>query len=280
MKKIFDSVSNDCSKIVTESYSTSFSLATKMIHNSIRNDIYNIYGFVRFADEIVDTFHNYKKKELFERFEEDLNDALKNRISLNPILNSFQNTVFKYKIDQALIKSFMQSMRWDLNKKKYLNEKDYKDYIYGSADVVGLMCLKVFVNGDKEKYDELKKNAMSLGSAFQKVNFLRDVKNDFENLNRSYFPKINFLNFSEKDKNDIIVEIEKDFENGLKGILLLPNNSRFGVFTAYKYYFSLLKKLKRTPSRFIISTRIRIPNYVKMGLLAESYINYHFNTFK
>tara|TARA_A200000113_G_C8789871_1_gene330507 strand:- start:427 stop:951 length:525 start_codon:yes stop_codon:yes gene_type:complete len=174
----------------------------------------------------------------------------------------------------------MKSMRWDLHKKKYLTRSDYKKYIYGSADVVGLMCLKVFVNGDKEKYDELKKSAMSLGSAFQKVNFLRDVKNDFEHLKRSYFPKIDFFNFSEKDKNDIIIEIEKDFENGLKGILLLPNNSRFGVFTAYKYYFSLLKKLKRTPSRFIISTRIRIPNYVKMGLLAESYINYHFNTFK
>ena len=277
MKKIFDSVSNECSRIVTESYSTSFSLATKMLHNSIRKDIYNIYGFVRFADEIVDTFHNYKKKELFERFEEDLNDALKNKISLNPILNSFQNTVFKYKIDQALIKSFMQSMRWDLNKKKYLNEKDYKDYIYGSEDVVGLMCLKVFVKGDSTEYNNLKKSAMSLGSAFQKVNFLRDIKNDVNFLKRSYFPNFDFDSFTDDKKNEIINEIEKDFDFGLKGILKLPKEARFGVYTAYKYYHKLLLKLKQTPSKKIKDARIRVPNYQKITVLAQSYLNYRLN---
>ena len=176
MKQLFDLVSNDCSKNVTEKYSTSFSLATRMLDHSIRSDIYNIYGFVRFADEIVDTFHQYPKKELFDRFEENLNHSLKNKISLNPILNSFQMTVNKYNIDLDLVKAFMTSMRWDLHKKKYLNNKDYKKYIYGSADVVGLMCLKVFVKGDEKKFNDLKDNAMSLGSAFQKVNFLRDLK--------------------------------------------------------------------------------------------------------
>ena len=280
MKELFDIVSEKCSEKVTKSYSTSFSIATKMLSSSIQQDIYNIYGFVRLSDEIVDSLHNYDKELLFNRFEKDLNNALKEKISLNPILNSFQHTFHKFNFDMELVNSFMKSMRWDLHKKKYLTKSDYNEYIYGSADVVGLMCLKVFVNGNKNKYEKLKKYAMSLGSAFQKVNFLRDVKDDFENLNRSYFPKIDFFNFSEKDKNNIILEIEKDFENGLKGIFLLPNNSRFGVYTAYKYYFRLLKKLKRTPSEFIISTRIRIPNYVKMGLLAESYFKYHFNTYK
>ena len=280
MKELFDIVSEKCSEKVTKSYSTSFSIATKMLSSSIQQDIYNIYGFVRLSDEIVDSLHNYDKELLFNRFEKDLNNSLKEKISLNPILNSFQHTFHKYNFDMELVNSFMKSMRWDLHKKKYLTKSDYNEYIYGSADVVGLMCLKVFVSGDKKKYEKLKKYAMSLGSAFQKVNFLRDVKDDFENLNRSYFPQIDFFNFSEKDKNKIILEIEKDFENGLKGIFLLPNNSRFGVYTAYKYYFRLLKKLKRTPSKFIISTRIRIPNYVKMGLLAESYFKYHFNTYK
>ena len=280
MKELFDIVSEKCSEKVTKSYSTSFSIATKMLASHIQQDIYNIYGFVRLSDEIVDSLHNYDKELLFNRFEKDLNNSIKEKISLNPILNSFQHTFHKYNFDISLVNSFMKSMRWDLYKKKYSSNSDYKEYIYGSADVVGLMCLKVFVDGDNEKYNELKKYAMSLGSAFQKVNFLRDVKNDFENLNRTYFPKVDFLNFSEKDKNKIILEIESDFKNGLKGIYLLPNNSRFGVYTAYKYYISLLKKLKKTPSKSIISTRIRIPNYVKMGLLAESYLNYHFNSYK
>ena len=182
MKKLFDSVSEDCSRSVTQSYSTSFSMATKMLDASIRNHIYNIYGFVRFADEIVDSFHEYPKEELLNRFEDDLYFSLKNKISLNPILNSFQKTVNVFSIDKTLIAAFLKSMRWDLEKKVYKTEKDYKDYIYGSADVVGLMCLKVFVKGDNAKYKELKPSAMALGSAFQKVNFLRDLKNDYQEL--------------------------------------------------------------------------------------------------
>ena len=206
MKELFDVVSEKCSEKVTKSYSTSFSMATKMLATSIQQDIYNIYGFVRLSDEIVDSLHNYDKELLFNRFEEDLKNSIKEKISLNPILNSFQHTFHKYNFDIELVNSFMKSMRWDLHKKKYSNKTDYNEYIYGSADVVGLMCLNVFVDGDTKKYNELKQYAMSLGSAFQKVNFLRDVKNDFENLNRSYFPKVNFFDFSENDKNNIIAE--------------------------------------------------------------------------
>lgn len=277
MKKLFDEVSFQCSKGVTESYSTSFSLATKMLDKSIRSDIYNIYGFVRFADEIVDSFHDYPKEDLFNRFEEDLNLAIENKISLNPILNAFQHSFHKYAIDRTLVDAFMRSMRWDLSKKTYLTEEDYKAYIYGSADVVGLMCLKIFVNGDNSAYLHLKSSAMALGSAFQKVNFLRDLKDDFEGLNRSYFPNINLKEFSEENKIAIILEIEGDFEKGLEGIFQLPNSARFGVYTAYKYYSRLLNKLKKTPSIDITSARIRVPNYEKMGVLARSYVNYRFN---
>lgn len=277
MKKLFDEVSFQCSKGVTESYSTSFSLATKMLDKSIRSDIYNIYGFVRFADEIVDSFHDYPKEDLFNRFEEDLNLAIENKISLNPILNAFQHSFHKYAIDRTLVDAFMRSMRWDLSKKTYLTEEDYKAYIYGSADVVGLMCLKIFVNGDNLAYLHLKSSAMALGSAFQKVNFLRDLKDDFEGLNRSYFPNINLKEFSEENKIAIIHEIEGDFEKGLEGIFQLPNSARFGVYTAYKYYSRLLNKLKKTPSIDITSARIRVPNYEKMGVLARSYVNYRFN---
>ena len=277
MKQLFDIVSNDCSKNVTEKYSTSFSLATRMLDQSIRSDIYNIYGFVRFADEIVDTFHQYPKKELFNRFEENLNHSLKNKISLNPILNSFQMTVNKYNIDLNLIKAFMRSMRWDLYKKKYLNKKDYKTYIYGSADVVGLMCLKVFVKGDDKKYNDLRENAMSLGSAFQKVNFLRDLKNDHNILKRSYFPNVDLNSFDENSKEKIIKEIENDFKKGLVGIFKLPSEAKFAVYTAYKYYFKLLIKLKNTPSTRIKSSRIRVPNFEKFTVLAKSYVNYRLN---
>ena len=277
MKKLFDQVSADCSKIVTQSYSTSFSLATKMLHNSIRPHIYNIYGFVRFADEIVDSFHQYPKKELLDRFEEDLELCLAQKISLNPILNSFQATVHKYQIDQGLIDSFMRSMRWDLDKKIYATEADYKAYIYGSADVVGLMCLKVFVNGNQEKYEELRPAAMALGSAFQKVNFLRDLKDDFQELNRTYFPSVNFNQFDEKSKRAISEEIEHDFTNALSGIFKLPMEAQFGVYTAYRYYTKLLKKLKNTPPIHIQNKRIRVPNYQKMGVFASSYLKYRFN---
>ena len=274
MKSIFDKVSYDCSKIVTESYSTSFSLATKMLAPSIRPDIYNIYGFVRFADEIVDSFHAYNKKELFDNFELALKSALNAKISLNPILNSFQHTYHKYQIPYHLVESFMKSMRMDLTKSEYRTEAEYKEYIYGSADVVGLMCLKVFVKGDDLQYDELKESAMSLGSAFQKVNFLRDLKADFEDLNRAYFPHANLMELDEASKQRIVQEIKEDFAKGYSGILNLPKEAKFGVYTAYKYYYKLLKKLQNTPSREIKNARIRVPNYEKFGLLAKSYVNY------
>jgi len=277
MKKFYDKVTETCSKIVTQSYSTSFSLATKMLDSSIRNHIYNIYGFVRFADEIVDTFHDFPKEELLNRFEKDLNFSLEKKISLNPILNSFQLTVNKYNIDRKLISAFLKSMRWDLNKNIYKTDKEYKEYIYGSADVVGLMCLKVFVKGDDNLYFKLKPAAMSLGSAFQKVNFLRDLKKDYQELDRTYFPNVDFNHFDEETKSNIINEIENDFSLALKGIFDLPIESRFGVYTAYKYYNKLLKKLKNIPSKKIQNARIRVPNYQKMGVFARSYLKYRLN---
>ncbi|WP_224489554.1 phytoene/squalene synthase family protein [Robertkochia flava] len=277
MKAIFDHVSYSCSKLVTTSYSTSFSLAVKMLAPSIRKDIYNIYGFVRFADEIVDSFHDYKKEELFDRFESDLEHALENRISLNPILNSFQHTVHKYDIDKALIDAFMKSMRLDLSKKIYRTEEEYREYIYGSADVVGLMCLQVFVKADKEQYHQLKDAAMALGSAFQKVNFLRDLKADYDELDRTYFPNTNFDQLDEESKTRIVREIEEDFRKGFEGISALPVEAKFGVYTAYKYYIKLLQKLKSTPPLEIKNRRIRVPNYQKFGLLARSYVNYRLN---
>ena len=277
MKRIFDLVSYSCSEIVTKSYSTSFSLATRMLHTSIRNDIYNIYGFVRFADEIVDTFHDYDKTYLFNKFEEDLNDALEHKISLNPILNSFQYTYHKYDIPYELVASFMKSMRMDLHKSVYKTDEEYKEYIYGSADVVGLMCLKVFVKGNKEAYANLKKSAMALGSAFQKVNFLRDLKDDFEGLNRTYFPNTNLNALDESSKKRIVEEIKEDFRLGYSGIKKLPNTAKFGVYTAYKYYFKLLQKLQKTPPMEIQNARIRVNNYQKFGLLAKSYVNYKLN---
>ena len=277
MKSIFDTVSYRCSKIVTQSYSTSFSLATKMLSDLIREDIYNIYGFVRFADEIVDSFHGYDKELLFKNFEVDMYRAIENKISLNPILNAFQHTVHKYKIQPSLYEAFMKSMRLDLHKKDYLTDEEYREYIYGSADVVGLMCLKVFVNGDETKYDELKEGAMHLGSAFQKVNFLRDLKADFEELNRTYFPNTDLSQLDEQSKLVIIKDIETDFQKGYEGIMNLPVEAKFGVYTAYRYYKKLLDKLKATPSLEIKNTRIRVPNYQKFGLLAKSYMNYRLN---
>jgi phytoene synthase len=277
MKSIFDKVSADCSKNVTNSYSTSFSLATKMLAKSIRQDIYNIYGFVRFADEIVDTFHDYDKKELLNRFIDELNFSLKNKISSNPILNSFQYTVNKYKIDYELIDSFLKSMKMDLKKIKYNSEKEYKEYIYGSADVVGLMCLKVFVSGNEDSYKKLKPNAMALGSAFQKVNFLRDLNADYHDLNRTYFPNLDFKNFDEQSKMLIMEDIENDFKKALKGIYELPNNSKFGVYAAYKYYKRLLIKLKKTSYMKIKNERVRVPNYQKVDVLARSYVRYRLN---
>ncbi|CAH8281528.1 phytoene/squalene synthetase [Mariniflexile fucanivorans] len=277
MKSLFDTVSYSCSKVVTRTYSTSFSLATKMLYKSIRSDIYNIYGFVRFADEIVDSFHEYDKEDLFNKFSEDLEHALKHKISLNPILNSFQYTFHKYNIDKELVDAFMKSMRLDLHKSAYLTEDEYKNYIYGSADVVGLMCLKVFVKGDHDRYNELKDTAMALGSAFQKVNFLRDLQADFDGLERSYFPNVNLSNLDENSKKQIIDDIENDFEKGLSGIKKLPIEAKFGVFMAYRYYTQLLKKLKKTPALQIKNARIRVSNPKKIELLMRSYVKYQLN---
>jgi len=273
MKKAFDEVSIKCSKIVTKHYSTSFSLAVKMLDKSIRNAIYSIYGFVRFSDEIVDSFHEYDKEALINDFEKDYYRALESRISLNPILNSFQHTVKEYEIDNDLIQAFLTSMKLDLKKSEY-TDTEYNEYIYGSADVVGLMCLKVFVKGNQEEYDSLEESAMKLGSAFQKVNFLRDLKDDYEELNRSYFPNIDVKNLNNESKKMIIQEIEEDFKNALIGIKKLPKDAKFGVYTAYIYYLSLLKKLKRTPAEEIIKTRIRISNTFKILLLIKSFVTY------
>lgn len=277
MKSLFDKVSGNCSKAVTNAYSTSFSLATKMLAPSIRQDIYNIYGFVRLADEIVDSFHDYDKETLLDEFTLNLHKAIETKISLNPLLNAFQETVHKYGIEADLYNAFLRSMRQDLHKSTYLTAGEYREYIYGSADVVGLMCLKVFVKGDRQQYEELKESAKRLGSAFQKVNFLRDLKADLEDLSRSYFPDTNLHSLDELSKERIIMEIEEDFAAGLKGIIKLPVEAKFGVYTAYVYYSKLLNKLKKVPSLEIKSRRINVPNYEKAGLLAKSYISYRFN---
>lgn len=278
MKELFDNVSNDCSKLVTKSYSTSFSLAVNMLSPKIRADIYNIYGFVRFADEIVDTFHNYNKEELLSHFENDYHLSKKQGISLNPILNSFQKTVKKYNISEEMVQAFLKSMKADLHKTQYQTKEEYDEYIYGSADVVGLMCLKVFVDGDDKKYNELKNAAMRLGSAFQKVNFLRDLKDDFELLNRSYFPNVDLGQLNAISKQLIIDEIEADFDYAYThGILKLPVEAKFGVYMAYRYYRRLLKKLKAVPSEKIMDTRIRISDPMKINLLARSYVKYKLN---
>ncbi|NDI98092.1 phytoene/squalene synthase family protein [Flavobacterium sp. LaA7.5] len=277
MKSIFDEISHQCSRNVTKAYSTSFSSAVKMLSPRIRQDIYNIYGFVRFADEIVDTFHDYDKEKLFSLFENDLDNALQDGISLNPVLNAFQHTASKYNIPRELINSFMDSMKMDLYKKDYKSVTEYNDYIYGSADVVGLMCLKVFTGNDNSKYEELKQPAMRLGSAFQKINFLRDLKDDTEGLDRNYFPALNIQEMDDVVKRQIVEEIEADLNEGFKGIIKLPTEAKFGVYTAYVYYKKLLKKMKSTPSVKIKSTRIRVPDYQKLGLLAKCYIDYRFN---
>ena len=277
MKAIYDHVSHQCSRNVTRAYSTSFALATRMLAPSIRKDIYNIYGFVRLADEIVDSFHSYDKTSLFNRFEASLYESLNEKISLNPILNAFQHTYHRYGIPDHLVCSFMKSMRMDLHKTDYRTEAEFKEYIYGSADVVGLMCLRVFVQGDEKRYEALREPAMALGSAFQKVNFLRDLKADMEGLKRSYFPNTNLMELDEEAKQRIVSNIRKDFEKGYAGISQLPNDARFGVYTAYRYYHTLLQKLQRTPSREIRNARIRVANYQKFGLLARSYVNYKLN---
>jgi phytoene/squalene synthetase len=277
MKELFDTISDDCSRNITRSYSTSFSLAVKMLSPSIRQDIHNIYGFVRLADEVVDSFHDFDKETLLDGLERDLDDALQRKISINPVLNAFQTTVNKHNISRDLITAFLKSMRMDLDKKVYDTMEDYQEYIYGSADVVGLMCLTVFVDGDKSQYEELKSSAMSLGSAFQKVNFLRDVKQDLQNLDRTYFPHIDMRSLSQADKAVIISEIEEDFRLAHEGIVKLPSEARFGVYTAYRYYKKLLAQLKKTSHDRIMNERISVANHIKLSLLAKSYLRTQLN---
>jgi len=274
MKQLFDDVSFKCSKLVTKDYSTSFSLAVYMLSPSIRDAIYSIYGFVRFADEIVDSFHGFDKENLINDFETDYYKAYNSGISLNPILNSFQQTVKKYNISDDLIQAFLKSMKMDLIKLDYNSKAEYEEYIYGSADVVGLMCLKVFVAGKEHKYEALKAEAIRLGSAFQKVNFLRDLKDDNLILNRNYFPGVDLNSFDENAKRMIINEINEDFRIAYQGIVKLPIEAKFGVYTAYVYYKKLLKKLENTPCKEIGNTRIRVSNYTKATLLAQSFVTY------
>ncbi len=276
MINLFHEVSQDCSRITTEKYSTSFSSAIKLLHKDLRTPICNIYGFVRFADEIVDTFHGFDKALLFEEFKKATYDAIERGISLNPILHSFQITVNQYGIDHALIDAFLYSMELDLGKHTY-DRAGYETYIYGSAEVVGLMCLYIFCEGNQAQYDALKPSAKSLGSAFQKVNFLRDVKADFEGLDRMYFPDCDFANFTMADKLAIEQDIQKDFDEAYAGILHLPIKARFGVYVAYKYYLSLFKKIQRLEPAHILESRVRIPDYGKAFILAKAGIRSQLN---
>jgi phytoene/squalene synthetase len=276
MIDVFHEVSKQCSAVTTRSYSTSFSSAINLLHKDIRAPIHNIYGFVRFADEIVDTFHSFDKATLLQEFKQETFTALKRGISLNPILHSFQLTVNEYEIDKGLIDAFFNSMELDLQKKKY-DERAYEEYIYGSAEVVGLMCLFVFCEGNKTLYKKLTPFARSLGAAFQKVNFLRDVKADFQQLNRMYFPGCDFVHFTYSDKRKIEADIQRDFDNAYKGILQLPLKARFGVYVAYKYYASLFNKIKKIEPAKILEERIRIPNYGKAMILAEAGVRRQLN---
>ena len=274
MKALFDNVSFDCSKKLTKAFSTSFSFSSRLLPPDQREAIYATYSFVRVADEIVDTYHDYPQEKLLDRFERDLNEALETRISTNPILNAFQQTVYTYNIEREMIDAFLKSMRLDLQKKEYKTKEEYQEYIYGSADVVGLMCLKVFVEGDNETYEKLRDSAMKLGSAFQKVNFLRDLKNDMETLERSYFPHIDFQHLTKEVKNSIIKEIVQDFDEAFVGIRMLPDSSRLAVYVAYVYYKKLLRIIRRKKPEVIMQSRIRVSNAFKMWLLFKSYLRY------
>lgn len=276
MKSIFDKVSHHTSKMVTRQYSTSFSLGISFLHESFRQPIYDIYGFVRVADEIVDSFHDYDKAALLDEFTKDTFLAIERKISTNPILNCFQEVVNKYNIDHALIKAFLRSMKMDLDKKEYTPE-GYKEYILGSAEVVGLMCLQVFTEGNRNLYESLKPQAMSLGSAFQKINFLRDLNADFVGMGRVYFPGLNMDQLDENVKAQIEEDIEKDFNDGLAGIKKLPKKARLGVYVAYIYYRSLFNKIKNTRAHQILEQRIRIPNPQKVMLFAGSYVRNSLN---
>ena len=273
---LFHELSQECSKATTEKYSTSFSSAIKLLHPNLRTPVFNIYGFVRFADEIVDTFHQHNKTLLLAEFKKETYTAIERGISLNPILHSFQLTVNEYNISHSLIAAFFKSMEMDLSKASYDCE-GYKDYIYGSAEVVGLMCLYVFCEGDIKMYEKLMPSAKSLGAAFQKVNFLRDAKTDYEQLNRTYFPEVDFNNFTPAMKVQIEKEIDEDFSDAYLGIVLLPIKARFGVYVAYKYYLSLFKKIKKAKPDNILEQRIRIPDYGKVIIVAKAGVRKQFN---
>lgn len=275
---LFHTLSRECSKLTTQKYSTSFSSAILLLHTSLRTPIYNIYGFVRFTDEIVDTFHEFDKQALLQDFKTQTYAALDAGISLNPILHSFQQTVNEYNIDRKLIDAFFTSMELDLNKSKY-DLMGYQEYIYGSAEAVGLMCLYVFCNGDKEGFEKLKPAAQSLGAAFQKINFLRDIKADYEELNRTYFPGIDFRNFTPAMKQQIEEDIERDFADAYKGIMELPVKAKFGVYVAYKYYLSLFKKIKKAQPSLLLSNRVRIPNYSKALIFMRAGLRSQLNIF-
>ncbi len=275
-RDLYDDVCLHCSKLTTNRYSTSFSLGIRFLHPDFHLPIYGIYGFVRFADEIVDTFHEHNKRELLDRFKADTYRAIEEKISLNPILHSFQLVVNKYHIERELIDTFLHSMELDLSEKTY-DEEGYKEYIDGSAEVVGLMCLRVFLEGDDNRYNELKHYARRLGSAFQKINFLRDLKADYQIMGRTYFPGVEMGEFNDAVKKEIEVDVQKDFDDGLTGIRMLPKKSRFGVYVAYVYYQQLFNKVKRTPASVILTTRIRISNKRKYLLFLTSYLRHRLN---
>ena len=276
MKLLFDHLSAEVCKITTKTYSTSFSLGIYFLDNRLRGSIYAIYGFVRLADEIVDSFEEYDRSYLLSKFKADTWEAIDNGISCNPVLNAFQHAVKRYGIEHGLIESFLRSMEMDLEKQLYTHEK-YELYILGSAEVVGLMCLHVFTEGNKEQYEELKPYAMKLGAAFQKVNFLRDMKHDYHVLGRVYFPHIDIMNFSPQAKQQIEEEIEADFRIALKGIRKLPPSSRGGVYLAYVYYRSLFKKIRKLPAPKVLAGRIRINNGRKLGLMVNSLVEHKMN---
>ncbi|MCB0487455.1 MAG: phytoene/squalene synthase family protein [Cyclobacteriaceae bacterium] len=275
-ESLYNKVAVRCSKLTTNAYSTSFSLGIFCLEKKLRDPIYSIYGFVRFADEIVDTFHNHEKETLLKKFQEDTYEAIEQGISMNPILHSFQQTVNKYNINRTLIDQFLASMKMDLGQKEY-DQSTFQEYILGSAEVVGLMCLKVFCQGDEKIYERLKPMAMKLGSAFQKINFLRDLNADFNGMGRSYFPGIDLEKFDESDKTKIESDIAADFHQGYLGIKELPRGARFGVYVAYLYYLALFKKIKNTPSEHVMKRRIRIRNRHKFRILFYSYLKHQLN---
>lgn len=277
MKSLFDLTSLKCSKLITQHYSTSFSLGIKTLDKKFHDAIYAIYAFVRYADEIVDTFHDFDKRMLLAEFKADTYKAISLKISLNPVLNSFQWVVNKYEIEHELIDAFLFSMEMDLDVHVYQSENEYNRYIYGSAEVVGLMCLRVFCEGKRNQFDHLKPAARSLGAAFQKVNFLRDIKSDFDERGRVYFPNVNYTHFDGEVKKQIEADIKKDFDDALKGIQELPESAKFGVYVAYVYYLNLFHKIKAAPSNSLQTTRIRVPDLQKIYLMIKSYFKFRLN---